>query len=88
MYKVIKYFTDLHDENYPYNVGDNFPREGIKVTSERLAELAGSENKQGVPLIELVGEQEDDDPKSEDETKKEPAKKSASKKTSPKASEK
>lgn len=88
MYKVIKYFTDLHDENYPYNVGDIFPREGIKVTSERLAELAGSENKHGMPLIELVEEQEDDDTKSEDETKKEPAKKSASKKTSPKASEK
>lgn len=53
MYKVIKYFTDMHDKNHPYNVGDEFPREGIKVTAERLKELSGSDNKQGVPLIEL-----------------------------------
>lgn len=88
MYKVIKFFTDLHDNGHPYLVGDGFPREGCKVTEKRLAELSGSNNKLGAPLIELVEEQEDDDPKSEDETKKEPAKKSASKKTSPKASEK
>lgn len=57
MHKVIKYFTDLQDKNHPYNVGDTFPREGIEVTEERLAELAGSGNKQGVPLIEKVEEE-------------------------------
>lgn len=51
MYKVVKFFTDLHDNNHPYNVGDTFPRSGVAVTEARLAELAGSENKQGVPLI-------------------------------------
>lgn len=51
MYKVIKFFVDLQDNNHPYNVGDTFPREGHEVTEERLAELAGSNNKQGVPLI-------------------------------------
>ena len=56
MYKVIKYFTDLQDKNHPYNVGDTFPREGMEVTEERLAELAGSDNKQSVPLIEKVEE--------------------------------
>lgn len=56
MYKVIKYFTDLHDNDYPYSVGDIFPRSGLSVTDERLAELAGSNNKQGVPLIKLVKE--------------------------------
>lgn len=56
MYKVIKHFTDLHDNGYPYNVGDVFPREGVSVTDGRLAELAGSTNKQGVPLIQLVEE--------------------------------
>lgn len=56
MYKVIKYFTDLHDNDFPYNVGDIFPRSGLSVTDERLAELAGSNNKQGVPLIKLVKE--------------------------------
>ena len=54
MFKVIKYFCDLHDNNYPYNVGDAFPREGVEVAEKRLAELAGHENKQGVPLIEKV----------------------------------
>ena len=53
---MIKHFTDLQDKNHPYDVGDVYPREGHTVTEERLAELAGSENKQGVPLIELVEE--------------------------------
>jgi hypothetical protein len=56
MYKVIKYFTDLQDNNHPYNAGDIFPRSGMEVSAERLAELSGSENKQGVPLIQLVEE--------------------------------
>lgn len=56
MYKVIKFFTDLHDSNYPYNVGDVFPRDGVTATAGRLEELAGSNNKQGVPLIEYIDE--------------------------------
>lgn len=52
MYKVIAYFTDLKDNNHPYNVGDTFPRKGIEATEERLAELSGSNNKQSKPLIE------------------------------------
>lgn len=56
MYKVIKFFTDLHDNNYPYGVGDIYPRQGLTVTEARIAELAGSNNKQGQPLIELVKE--------------------------------
>lgn len=54
MHKVIKYFVDLQDNNHTYNVGDVFPREGLEVTEERLAELSGSQNKQGVPLVEKV----------------------------------
>lgn len=53
-YKVIKLFTDLHDNDYLYKVGDTFPRKGISVTEERIAELAGSDNKQHTPLIEKV----------------------------------
>lgn len=56
MYKVIKFFTDLHDADYSYNVGDIFPREGVEVTAERIAQLAGSDNRQGVPLIAKVEE--------------------------------
>lgn len=58
MYKVIKYFMDLQDGNHPYNVGDVFPRKGMKVSEDRIAELAGSENKQGVPLIAKVEKKE------------------------------
>lgn len=57
MYKVIKYFTDLHDNNHSYNVGDSFPRDGIKVTADRLKKLSGKENKQGTPLIKEVKEE-------------------------------
>lgn len=64
MYKVIKFFHDLEDKKetksgtvyHAYNVGDVYPREGSKPSEERVAELAGSENKQGEPLIELVEE--------------------------------
>ena len=56
MYKVIKHFIDLQDNNHSYNAGDIFPRSGLVVSDDRYAELAGSENKQGVPLIQLVEE--------------------------------
>ncbi len=59
MYEVIHYFTDLQDNRHAYNVGDIFPRDGLKVTEERLAELSGSNNKQGKPLIEKVEEKTD-----------------------------
>lgn len=71
MYKVIKYFTDLHDNDYPYNVGDIFPRKGVEVSEGRLAELSGSNNKQGQPLIELIEEA----PKAAESPKKATAKK-------------
>ena len=54
MYKVIHYFNDLQDDGYADDVGDEFPHKGMTVTKERIAELSGSENKQGVPLIAEV----------------------------------
>lgn len=54
MYEVISFFTDLQDNEHPYNVGDIFPRKGLEVTEERLAELSGSNNRQGQPLIKKV----------------------------------
>ena len=56
MYKVIKYFTDLQDNNHAYYVGDTFPHNGVEVDSERVAELSSDKNLQGVPLIEEVVE--------------------------------
>ena len=51
MYKVINRFADLQDKNHIYEPGDVFPREGLEVTEERLAELSGFHNKQNKPLI-------------------------------------
>ena len=56
MYKVIKSFTDLQDNNYAYYVGDTFPHNGVEVGAERIAELASDKNRRGVPLIEEVEE--------------------------------
>ena len=56
MYKVIKSFTDLQDNNYAYYVGDTFPRNGVEVDADRLSELASCKNRIGVPLIEEVEE--------------------------------
>ena len=55
-YKVIEYFEDLQDNGRPYNVGDVFPVDGNTVTAERLAELASTQNRRRVPLIEEVVE--------------------------------
>lgn len=55
-YKVINYFTDLQDDNHQYNVGDMFPRDGLKVSVERLTELSTKNNRQSKPLIENVQE--------------------------------
>lgn len=56
MYKVIKSFTDLQDNNYAYYVGDTFPHNGVEVCAERIAELASDKNRLGVPLIEEISE--------------------------------
>ncbi|MDD3503891.1 MAG: hypothetical protein PHE63_07385 [Eubacteriales bacterium] len=62
MYKVIKGFSDLNDSKstksgklyHQYNVGDVYPRHGIKADINRISELEGSENAQKEPLIEEV----------------------------------
>lgn len=54
MYRVIERFTDLTDNNHKYKVGDIYPRKGSEATEERIAELSGTSNKRGVPLIEEV----------------------------------
>ena len=69
MYRVIKHFVDLQDNNYKYDVGDTYPRKGLNVLQSRINELASNKNRQGVPLIEEI-------PEKTEETKK---KKSAEK---------
>lgn len=54
MYRAIEYFTDLQDDNYAYNIGDVYPREGVVASEDRLKELSSADNKRGRALIELV----------------------------------
>jgi hypothetical protein len=56
MYRVIKYFTDLQDNNHEYNVGDIYPHNKKKVSASRIKELATDKNRRGVPLIEKAEE--------------------------------
>ena len=56
MYRVINRFFDLQDNNQAYSVGDTFPRNGVEVDAERIAELASDKNRLGVPLIEEIAE--------------------------------
>ena len=59
MYKVIKHFVDLQDNNYKYDVGDTYPRKGLNVLQSRINELASDKNKQKTPLIEEIPEVEE-----------------------------
>ncbi len=59
-YRVVSFFTDLQDNNYPYQVGDTYPRDGGSTSRKRIAELSGTENKQNKQLIEVVEEPEED----------------------------
>lgn len=56
MYKVLKDFVDLEDDNYLYHKGDVYPRDGVEVGNERLLELSTKDNKIGEILIEAVDE--------------------------------
>ena len=56
MYKVIKSFTDLQDNNHAYSVGDTFRHDGVEIDAERIAELSSDKNRLGVPLIEEIAE--------------------------------
>lgn len=91
MYKVIKFFRDLKDNGHVYKVGDIFPYDGKEIPEARIAELSGSNNRQGTPLIELVPEPGADDTEENKETevvadevepKKDPPKKRGRKKNS------
>lgn len=70
MYKVIKYFTDMQDNNFAYNVGDEYPRKGLSVLPSRIKELASDKNRQGCPLIEEIPDVEDKPEKKTKSTKK------------------
>lgn len=62
-YRVLQLFDDLTDYTetkgglvlHRYNPGDIYPREGKSTTAERVAELMGTGNRLGVPLIVPIG---------------------------------
>jgi len=54
MFKVVKDFVDLHDDNHLYRAGDKFPRDGVDVSEARTTELASGKNRCGVVLIKAT----------------------------------
>ena len=70
MYKVIKHFTDMQDNNFAYEVGDEYPRKGMSVLPSRIRELATDKNRQGCPLIEEIPDVEEAPEKKTKSTKK------------------
>lgn len=49
----------MQDNNFAYNVGDEYPRKGTSVLPSRIKELASKKNRQGCPLIEEIPEVEE-----------------------------
>lgn len=68
MYRVIKAFVDLQDNNHKYDVGDTYPRKGLNVLPSRIKELASNKNLQKTPLIEEIPDIEEK-PKKEKKSK-------------------
>lgn len=60
----------MQDNNFAYNVGDEYPRKGVSVLPSRIKELAGSKNRQGCPLIEEIPDIEEAPEKKTKSTKK------------------
>lgn len=54
MFKVIKDFTDLEDNNHLYSKGDIFPFEKKEIKAERIDELTSKKNKRKTVLIKLA----------------------------------
>jgi hypothetical protein len=68
-YKVIKYFTDMQDNDFEYNEGDIFPREDFKILPSRIKELSTTQNRRKEILIVEVPDE--DKHKKEKKTKSE-----------------
>ena len=72
MYRVIKFFRDLKDNNHAYHVGDSFPHDGMEVTEDRLLELSTDANRRHEPLIEKVEDEAVEAESVAEDTAKEP----------------
>ena len=55
-YKVLRFFNDLQDNEYYYETGSVYPRDGLNPSQNRIDELASANNKQAIPLIEPIAD--------------------------------
>ena len=60
----------MQDNDFAYQVGDEYPRKGMSVLPSRIRELAADKNRQDVPLIEEIPEIEEKPEKKTKPTKK------------------
>ena len=60
----------MQDNNFAYQVGDEYPRKGMSVLPSRIRELATDTNRQGVPLIEEIPDVKESPEKKAKSTKK------------------
>ena len=80
IYRALIRFCDRQDDMFMYEAGETYPRPGLDVTPERIAELAGSDNRMGYPLIKAVespvepsDEVEEETPNQSEKTAEKPA---------------
>ena len=60
----------MQDNNFVYQVNDEYPRKGLSVLPSRIKELASDKNRQGCPLIEEIPDVEESLEKKIKSTKK------------------
>ena len=60
----------MQDNNFAYQVGDEYPRKGMSVLPSRIRELATDKNRQGCPLIKEIPDVEEKSEKKTKSTKK------------------
>lgn len=67
MYKALNKFADSLDNDFVYEVGDAYPREGFEPSIFRLEQLSGFIHALGGPAVEKVEDGEIEGVESEDE---------------------
>lgn len=59
MYKVLKKFVDLKDNNHVYSVGDTYPHTGYEPSLVRIEELKSKDNRRKTELIVEIKDKEE-----------------------------
>lgn len=61
-YRVIHTFVDTQNHHHIYHTGDRYPRDGKPLDEGRIAYLAGTENRIGEPVIEIIEQTAEEKP--------------------------